>query len=50
MKLSIALLLAAMSILAACGKIGPPQPAGPADKITYPHSYPTYPPALTAAH
>lgn len=28
--------------LAACGKKGPPAPPGPADKITWPRSYPTH--------
>jgi predicted small lipoprotein YifL len=39
-KAAIALLAAAMA-LAACGKVGPPQPAGPADQIKWPHGYPT---------
>jgi predicted small lipoprotein YifL len=36
------LLLLAMSVLTACGKKGPPDPPGPADKITYPKTYPTH--------
>jgi predicted small lipoprotein YifL len=40
MKVAIALLLAVGFALAACGKVGPPQPAGPADKITWPRAYP----------
>ena len=34
---------AALAVLApaACGKIGSPQPPGPADKITYPKAYPS---------
>jgi len=39
------LLLAATLALAACGKVGPPQPVGPADKVIWPHSYPTPHPA-----
>ena len=27
--------------MAACGKKGPPSPAGPPDQITYPRSYPS---------
>ncbi len=27
--------------VAACGKVGPPSPAGPPDQITYPKTYPT---------
>ncbi len=34
------LLLAALA-LAACGKVGPPSPAGPPDQISYPKTYPT---------
>ena len=37
MRLIVLLVLA----LAACGKVGPPQPAGPADKVIWPHAYPT---------
>ncbi len=39
------LLLAMTLLLAACGKIGPPQPIGPADKVIWPHGYPTPHPA-----
>ncbi len=35
-----AILLVACIALAACGKRGPPQPPGPADKVTYPKVYP----------
>ena len=35
-------------VLAGCGKVGPPQPAGPADQVTWPHAYPTPNPALLA--
>ncbi len=31
----------ALLVLAACGKIGSPQPPGPANKITYPKAYPS---------
>jgi hypothetical protein len=37
----LALLTAATLALAACGKVGPPQPLGPPDRVTWPHSYPT---------
>jgi hypothetical protein len=29
--------------LAGCGKLGPPQPPGPPEQVTYPHGYPTPP-------
>ncbi len=32
----------AMVGLAACGKVGAPQPPGPPDQVTYPRSYPAY--------
>jgi predicted small lipoprotein YifL len=32
-------LLLALSLVA-CGKRGPPQPAGPPDQVTYPRTYP----------
>ena len=32
----------ALLALAACGKKGPPVPAGPPDKVTWPRSYPTH--------
>jgi predicted small lipoprotein YifL len=31
----------AVCALAACGKVGPPQPVGPPDKVIWPHAYPT---------
>ena len=37
----IRVLLLATLALAACGKVGPPSPAGPPDQINYPKSYPT---------
>jgi predicted small lipoprotein YifL len=40
MTRTAALLLALLLALAACGKVGPPLPAGPADKITWPRNYP----------
>jgi hypothetical protein len=43
-----ALLLVVVAALAGCGKVGPPQPIGPADQITWPHGYPTPNPALLA--
>jgi predicted small lipoprotein YifL len=36
-----ALILLAVLALAACGKKGNPVAPGPADQITYPHSYPS---------
>lgn len=36
------LVCGALLLLAACGKKGPPVPAGPQDKITWPRSYPTH--------
>lgn len=38
---SVAVLILVALPLAACGKKGPPEPPGPADKITYPRIYPT---------
>ena len=40
MTRSASLLLALILALAACGKVGPPLPAGPADKVTWPRNYP----------
>ena len=39
-RLAAAVAVAVLA-LAACGKIGSPQPPGPADKITYPKAYPS---------
>ena len=33
---------AMVATLAACGKKGPPDPPGPADKVNYPKQYPAY--------
>ena len=30
----------ALTLLAACGRMGPPRPPGPLDQITYPRPYP----------
>lgn len=30
----------ALSMLAACGRVGPPRPPGPADQVTFPRAYP----------
>ncbi len=30
----------ALTALAACGRVGPPRPPGPADQITFPRPYP----------
>jgi len=40
----LVLLLAAALALTACGKKGPPLPAGPPDQITWPKPYPQPPP------
>ena len=37
-----ALALLLVLAFAACGKVGAPTQAGPADQITYPKSYPTH--------
>ena len=37
----ILLMILCLIPLSACGKKGPPQPGGPADKITWPRAYPT---------
>ena len=36
------LLLVLALLLAGCGRKGWPLPAGPADQITYPRTYPTH--------
>jgi len=33
--------LAMVLLLAACGKVGPVRPPGPADQVTYPRVYPS---------
>jgi predicted small lipoprotein YifL len=38
MKLAIALAL--LVALTACGRKGPPAPPGPPDQVTYPRTYP----------
>ena len=51
MRIAFALLLAALPLLAACGRAGPPRPPGPREAITYPRVYPApdpLPPAPTA--
>jgi predicted small lipoprotein YifL len=40
MRAVLLLLLLAVG-LTACGKKGPPEPAGPKEEITYPHAYPS---------
>ena len=42
MRIALALALALLLGLAACGKRGSPEPPGPADQITYPRVYPTF--------
>ena len=39
---AMVVLAVALGLLAGCGKKGPPSPAGPPDKITYPKAYPTH--------
>jgi hypothetical protein len=34
-------LAVAVALLAGCGKKGPPDPPGPAEKVTWPKAYPT---------
>jgi hypothetical protein len=41
LRLALAGALAAL-LLGACGKKGPPEPAGPPDQITWPRTYPTH--------
>ena len=36
----LALALALLLTLSACGRKGPPAPAGPPDQVNYPRSYP----------
>ena len=36
------LALVGLLLVTACGKKGPPVPAGPQDKITWPRAYPTH--------
>ena len=50
----VLLLTAALPLLAACGRAGPPRPPGPREAITYPRVYPApesapVPPAPAAA-
>jgi predicted small lipoprotein YifL len=40
MRAALLVLLLAVAV-AACGKKGPPEPAGPAEKVTWPRSYPS---------
>ena len=42
MRCAAIMAIAALLMLAACGKKGPPVPPGPQDQITYPRAYPTY--------
>ena len=35
------LLLAATTLLTACGRVGPVRPPGPPDQVTYPRTYPS---------
>lgn len=37
----LALAVALLLVLGACGKKGPPMPPGPPDQVTYPKIYPT---------
>jgi hypothetical protein len=38
----VALLLALVLAVAACGKKGAPSPPGPPDQVTWPRTYPTH--------
>jgi predicted small lipoprotein YifL len=38
---ALCVLLAAATLLAACGRVGPVRPPGPRDQITYPRTYPS---------
>jgi predicted small lipoprotein YifL len=38
--LLLLVLAVAAPVLAACGRVGPPRPPGPADQITFPRTYP----------
>ena len=40
MRILLVLILTSLAVTA-CGKKGPPSPAGPPDQITYPRSYPS---------
>lgn len=42
MTRSVLGVLALALVLAACGKVGPVKPPGPADQITYPRLYPSH--------
>jgi predicted small lipoprotein YifL len=42
MRYAAIIAIAALLMLTACGKKGPPSPPGPQDQITYPRAYPTY--------
>ncbi len=38
---ALCVLLAAATLLAACGRVGPVRPPGPPEQITYPRVYPS---------
>jgi len=40
MKFFLVASMLAVLTLSACGKKGAPEPAGPADQVTYPRTYP----------
>ena len=42
MRAALLLAAAIVLLLSACGKKAAPLPPGPADKVTYPRSYPAY--------
>ncbi|WP_281417441.1 hypothetical protein [Plastoroseomonas hellenica] len=37
----VAVLIAASTLLAACGRVGPVRAPGPPDQVTYPRVYPS---------
>lgn len=38
---TLLVLLAATTLLTACGRVGPVRPPGPPDQVTYPRTYPS---------
>jgi predicted small lipoprotein YifL len=46
-RIAVALALAGVVSVAACGRAGPPRAPGPKEAITYPRAYPQYAPLPT---